>query len=80
MTLERFDRFPGRSRGYASLPEGVRRQFAQDVPLWSEFVRQEAKRFGYPYVDMIDEFPSRLSEADAVLTTGAFSEGRNRSV
>jgi 2-phosphoglycerate kinase len=80
MSLERFDRFPGLSRGYASLPEEMRRQFAQDVPLWSEFVRQEAKRFGYPYVDMIDDFSSRLSEADAVLTAGAFPEGRDRSV
>jgi hypothetical protein len=80
MSLERFDTFPGRSRGYASLPEEMRRQFAQDVPLWSEFVRQEAKRFGYPYVDMIDDFSSRLSEADAVLTAGAFPEGRDRSV
>ncbi len=74
MTLERFDQFPGRSRGYANLPDEVRRQFAQDVPLWSEVVRQEAKRFGYPYVDMSDDFPLRLSEADAVLTAGAFPE------
>ena len=80
MTLEQFDEFPGRSRGYASLPEEVRCQFAQDVPLWSEFVRQEAKRFGYPYVDMIDDFPTRLSEADAVLTAGAYPKERDRSV
>jgi hypothetical protein len=68
MTLARFDRFPGRARGYASLPLKVRRQFVQDVPRWSEFVRQEAARFGYPYVDMSDNFPSRLREADTVLT------------
>lgn len=80
MTLEQFDQFPGRSRGYASLPEAVRRQIVQDVPLWSEFVRQEAERFGYPYVDMINDFPSRLSEAEAVLTAGAVPEKRDRRV
>jgi len=78
MTLEEFDEFPGRSRGYASLPEEMRRQFAQDVPLWSEFIKQEAERFGYPYVDMIDDFPSRLSEADAALTSGAYPEESNK--
>ena len=70
MTLERLDGFPGRSPGYAMLPGAMRRQIAQDVPLWSEFVRQEAERFGYPYVDMSDDFPSRLSEAGAILTSG----------
>jgi hypothetical protein len=79
MALERFDRFPGRSSGYASLPEEVRRQLVQDVPLWSEFVGQEAERFGYPYVDMTDDFPSRLSEAEAALTAGAYPEERDRS-
>ena len=74
MTPEHFDQFPGRSRGYATLPEEVRRQFAQDVPLWSEFVRQEAERFDYPYIDMIDDFPSRLREADAVLTADTVPE------
>ena len=68
MTLERLDHFPGRSPGYAFLPEAMRRQIAQDVPLWSAFVRQEAERFRYPYVDMSDDFPSRLSEAAALLT------------
>ncbi len=29
MTLERFDRFPGRSRGYGRLPEARRRQIVQ---------------------------------------------------
>ena len=71
MTIERLDQFPGRSRGYASLPEEERRQIVQDVPLWSEFDRQEAERFGYPYVDMIGDFPSSLNEANAVLTLGA---------
>jgi len=76
MTLEHFDQFPGRSLGYAMLPEEMRRQFAQDVPRWSEFIRQEAERFGYPYVDMIDDFSSRLREADAVLTPDAVPENR----
>jgi len=67
MTLERFDEFPGHSRGYTFLPEATRRQFAHDVPLWSAFMRQEAERSGYPYVDMADDFTARLSEAEAVL-------------
>jgi hypothetical protein len=70
MTLEHFDQY-GCSRGYATLPEEMRRQIAQDIPLWSKFIRHEAERFGYPYVDMIDDFPSRLTEADTVLTTDA---------
>ena len=70
MTLARFDRFPGRSHGYAKLPEETRRQFAADVPLWSEFVRQEAARFGYPYIDMSDDFALRLLEAEAALLGG----------
>ena len=73
MPLEHFDQF-GCSRGYAMLPEEMRRQIAQDVPLWSEFIRQEAERFCYPYVDMIDDFPSRLTEAETVLATGAVPE------
>ena len=68
MTLARLDRFPGRSRGYARLPEEMRRQFAQDVPLWSEFIRQEAERWNCPYIDMSHDFPSRLHEAETVLT------------
>ena len=75
MTLERFDRFPGRSSGYSFLPEATRRQFAQDIPLWSEYIRQEAERFSLHYVDMIGDFHSRLSEADAILTAGAISVG-----
>lgn len=63
MTLEGLDQFPGRSRGYASLPEKMRRQIVQEVPLWSQFIRQEAKRFGYPYVDMAGNFAQRLREA-----------------
>ena len=70
MTLDRFDRFPGRSRGYAALPTEVRSRFAQDIPRWSEFIRQEAGRFGCTYIDMSDDFPSRLSEAEVLLTAG----------
>ena len=69
MTLVHFDQFPGRSRGYAGLPEEMKLQIVHDVPFWSEFIRQEAKRFDYPYVDMIGDFSSRLQEAEAVLTT-----------
>lgn len=69
MTLEKFDQFPGRSPGYAFLPEEMRRQFVHDVPIWSDFIQQEANRFGYPYVDMTGDFSSRLHEVEARLTT-----------
>ena len=69
MSLEHFDQFPGRSRGYAGLPEEMKLQIVHDVSRWSEFIRQEAKRFGYPYMDMIGDFPSRLNEAETMLTT-----------
>lgn len=68
MTLDRLDRFPARSVGHSLLPEEKRRQIAQDIPPWSEFIRQEAERFGYPYVDMVNDFPQRLAQAEAVLT------------
>jgi 2-phosphoglycerate kinase len=68
LTLAEFDKFPGRSQGYANLPEEVRRQIVQDVPRWSEFVKEEAERFGIPYVDMSDDFPARLREAENILT------------
>jgi len=67
MTLERFDQFPGHSPGYSRLPEAMRRQFAQDIPRWSAFIQQEAQRFGYPYVDMSDDFSARLIEAEKML-------------
>ena len=67
MTLEHFDQFPGRSAGYTFLPEEMKRQIVHDVPLWSEFIRQEAKRFDYPYIDMNGDFSSRLQEAEALL-------------
>jgi 2-phosphoglycerate kinase len=68
MTLEKFDQFPGRSVGYSNLPEELRRQFAKDVPLWSEFIRQECESFGYPYVDTANDFQNRLLEAESILT------------
>jgi hypothetical protein len=68
MTLETFDQFPGRSRGYSNLPEEMRRQIVLDVPRWSEFIRQESARFGYPYFDMIGDFDQRLNQAEAMLT------------
>jgi hypothetical protein len=46
----------------------MRRQIVRDVPLWSEFIRQEAGRFGYPYIDMAGDFAARLNEAGALLT------------
>lgn len=71
MTLERFNQFPGRSEGYSFLPETMKRQIVQDVPLWSEFIRKEAGRFGYPYIDTSSDFPSRLNEAEKILTFGS---------
>jgi hypothetical protein len=70
MTPESLEQFPGRSRGYSNLPEAKRRQIAHDVPRWSEFIRQEAERFRYPYVDTVSGFPDRLQEAEALLTSG----------
>jgi hypothetical protein len=69
MTPEDVEQFPGRSPGYSNLPEAMRRQIAQDVPLWSEFIRQQAERFSYSYVDTASDFPDRLREAEALLTT-----------
>ena len=70
LKLEGFTQFPGRSQGYGSLPEVLRRQIVEDVPHWSEFIRQEADRFGYVYVDIASNFSQRLTEAEMVLTTG----------
>lgn len=67
MTMDRFDQFPGHSPGYASLPIELRQQIVHDIPLWSAYVRQEASRYGCPYIDMIGQFPSRLHEAQAAL-------------
>ena len=68
MTLEKLDQFPGRSVGYGYLPEARRRQIAADVPIWSEFIRQEAERFHFAYVDTANDFPRCLEQAGAVLT------------
>jgi hypothetical protein len=69
MTFELFERF-GSTRGYAALPVAMRRRIAEDIPLWSEFVRREAERFGYPYVDVSGDFAARMGEAEAVLLSG----------
>jgi hypothetical protein len=71
MTLERFERFPGRSPGYIGLPLDKRRAIVQHVPMHSDLVRREAEAFGYPYVDMVGDFPARLEEAEARLTPHA---------
>jgi len=67
MSLEVFDQYPGKSKGYARLPEELRRQFSKDIPQWSTFVQKEAERFHCSYFDMSDEFPLRLSEAESTL-------------
>lgn len=67
MNLTRFDQYPGKSRGYARLPQEMRQQMVSDIPLWSQYIQQETIQFGYPYVDMTGEFPSRLAEAEAIL-------------
>lgn len=68
MTLEDFTRFPGRSKGYSDLPEAHRHQIVEDVPRWSAFIRQEAERLGYPYVDMAGDFSQHLTEAELLLS------------
>ncbi len=68
MTLEQVNQFPGKSPGYAALPEALRRQIANDVPAWSDWIAAQANDSGYPYVDMaLGDFASRLEEASAVL-------------
>ncbi|EFH82105.1 hypothetical protein [Ktedonobacter racemifer] len=67
LTLEDLNQYAGRS-GYGRLPEELRRQIVEDVPCWSAFIRQEAERFGYAYVDMASDFSQRLVEAEGVLT------------
>ena len=79
ITLERFDQFPGHSPGYANLPENERQQFVHDIPLWSDYVRQETKRFSYPFIDMIDDFTSRQNEAETLLIDGIVPEAHNKS-
>jgi len=70
MTLERFEQFPGHSSGYIGLPTDMRRQSVQHVPMHSKLVQREAEDFGYPYIDMVGDFHTRLREANAVLTGG----------
>jgi len=70
MTLEDLTQFPGRSKGYSHLHEALRRQIVEDVPRWSEFIRQEADYRGYAYIDMASDFSQRLAEAESVLTYG----------
>ena len=70
MTLHIFDRFPGRSQGYAGLPEEMRRRIVTDVPLWSDLVQHEAELWNQPYFDMADDFARRLEEAEAILAAG----------
>jgi hypothetical protein len=70
MTLEQFDRFPGCSPGYSFLPVVERSQIVQDVPHWSEFIRQEAARLDYTYIDMAGDFNTHLMEAEAFLIAG----------
>jgi hypothetical protein len=69
MTFELFEQF-GSTRGYAVLPVAMRRRIAEDIPLWSAFVRREAERYGFPYVDVSGDFAARLGEAEAVLLSG----------
>jgi len=69
MTYKRFDQYPGHSPGYASLPEEMRGQFTNDIPHRSEFIRQEARSFYQPYIDVSDGFQSRLNEAEQLLTS-----------
>lgn len=68
LSLAQFDEFPGRSRGYASLPLETRQQITQDVPRWSEFVARQASIFGCRYIDTSDDFASRLKEAELFLS------------
>ena len=67
MTLKTFDQYPGYSIGYSSLPEEVKRQIVIDVPVWSEFIRQEAGRYGFSYHDTSSDFELRIEEARARL-------------
>ena len=67
MTLKDFDQYPGRSPGYGFLPVEVRQQIVQDVPLWSEFIRQQSEQAGISYVDMSGSFTQHLQEARNIL-------------
>jgi hypothetical protein len=70
MTLKRFEQFPGLSPGYINVPPDLRRQIVEHVPMHSALVQREAEHFGYPYIDMVGDFQTRLREASAALTGG----------
>ena len=67
MSLVHFDRYPGKSPGYAQLPAPVRRRIVDEIPRWSAYVQEAAQRSGYPHVDMVGGFRVRLDEAEAEL-------------
>jgi hypothetical protein len=67
MTIDQFDRYPGKSPGYAKLPIEMRLQIVRDIPDWSQFIQREASKYGYPYVDVADGFRSLMAEAEALL-------------
>lgn len=64
LTLQRFEEFPGRSPGYASLPADFKRQIVRDVPRWSDFISREAAAAGCPYVDTSGDFAAQLALAE----------------
>ena len=70
MMPEMLIQLPGHSPGYTVLPESLRRKIAEDVPVWSDFIRQEAEQFDYPYIDTSNDFVQRLADAEALLTKG----------
>lgn len=67
LTLERFEQFPGRSRGYASLPADFKRQIVHDVPRWSQLIADECAAAGCAYVDTSGDFAGQLAEAERLL-------------
>ena len=70
MTIDQFDRYPGKSPGYAKLPIQMRQQIVRDIPRWSEFIQREARKYGYPYFDIADDFRSHIAEAEANILKG----------
>jgi hypothetical protein len=67
MTIDEFDQYPGKSPGYANLPKELRKQIADDIPVWSNLLKTEADRFHFPYIDMSTNFIQSLEEAESVL-------------
>ena len=74
MSLEKLDRYPGHSKGYARLPFEMRMQIAGDVPSWSRFIRNEAERHDYVYVDTAIDFEARIDEAERALVPAEFQK------